>query len=80
MVYAAVYLARGVASSLREEVRWGTELKERKEALEGRKRELEAKPARTKEEEQELQMISKEIKEIEKALEFGTLQRHLTCV
>jgi hypothetical protein len=76
MAYAAVYVGRGVVSTLREEVRWGTELKEYKERLEKRKTELEAKPKRTKEELKELKTIPKKIKEIEKAIKFGTRQQH----
>jgi MFS family permease len=34
MVYSAVYVIRGVLSSLREEVRWGKELEKRKNSLE----------------------------------------------
>jgi hypothetical protein len=57
MAYASLYVGRGVVSTLREEVRWGTELTERKEELEKRKAELKAKPRRTKEEEKELKTI-----------------------
>jgi predicted nuclease with TOPRIM domain len=80
MVYATLYTARGVVSCLRDDVRWGEELVDRRSKLEQRRTELEQKPNRTAEENKELAAIPEELEEIRKELAADTRPRELTML
>lgn len=91
VVYAILYVARGIIWCLREEVRWGHELREEgekivKQIAELRKgrRELEQKARRTREQLEKLENIRKELRvkreelnDLRKQLKAGTFPREL---
>jgi MFS family permease len=94
MLYAILYVARGIISCLRAEARWGLRLREQRKALaldiltlRRQRRNLEQKPRRTSAEMEMVKSITKELEakrekmsELKEQQKGGTYRRRLTTL